>query len=121
MKDLGETSYILKIKIYKDRSKWMLGLSQKLYIKNVLKRFSMKNSKRDLLPLRYGIRLSKTMCLTTSEEIQRMSRIPHASTIGSLIYVILCTQPNIALVVSITSRYQSNPDEEHWIAVTLST
>ena len=29
----------------------------------------------------------------------------------------LCTRPDIALVVSVTSRYQSNPDEEHWIAV----
>ena len=45
MKDLGEASYIFKIKIYRDRSKRMLGLSQKLYIEKVLKRFSMKNSK----------------------------------------------------------------------------
>ena len=37
----------------------------------------MKNFKRGLLPLRHGISLSKTMCLTTSEEVQRMSRIPY--------------------------------------------
>ena len=46
-----------------------------------------------------------------------MSRIPYASIIGRLIYAILYTQPNITLAVSVTSRYQSNPDEEHWIAV----
>ena len=75
IKNLGEASNILGIKVYRDRPKWMLGLSQKLYIKKVLKRFSMKNSKRGLLPLRNGINLSKMMYPTTSEEVQRMSRI----------------------------------------------
>ena len=91
----------------------MLGLSQKLYIEKVLKRFSMKNSKRELLPFRHGINLFKMICSTISEKVQYMSRIPYASAIGSLMYTILCTRPDIALAVSVTSRYQSNPDEEH--------
>ena len=66
----------------------MIGLSQHIYIKEVLKRFSMENSKRGLLPLRYGIHLSKKMCPDTPEEIQCMSKIPYASVIGSLMYVI---------------------------------
>ena len=111
MKDLEEASYILEIKIYRDRPKWMLGLSQKLYIEKVLKRFNMKNFKRGLLPLRHGISLFTMMCPTTFEEVQCMSRIPYAS------YVMLCTRPDITHAVSITSRYQSNLDEEHWIAV----
>ena len=69
MKDLGVASYILGIKVYRDRSKKMLDLSQKLYIEKVLKIFSMKNSKRRFLSLRYGIHLSKMMCLTTSKEV----------------------------------------------------
>ena len=117
MKDLGEASYILEIKIYRDRSKKILGLSQKLYIEKMLKRFSMKNSKRGLLPLRYGINLSKVICSTTSEKVQCISRIPYTLAIGSLIYVILYTQSNITLAINVTSRYQSNPSEEHWIAV----
>ena len=44
MKDLGEASYILGMKIYRDRSKKMLGLSQSTYINTMLKRFSMENS-----------------------------------------------------------------------------
>ena len=69
MKDLGEASYILGIKVYRDRSKRMIGLSQHMYIEKVLKRFSMKNSKRSLLSLRHGIHLSKKMCPNTPEEI----------------------------------------------------
>ena len=91
IKDLGEAFYILEIKIYRDRSKWMLDLLQKLCIEKVLKRFSMKNSKRGLLPFRHGISLSKMMCLITSEEVQHMSRIPYVLAIGSFMYAILCT------------------------------
>ena len=117
MKDLREASYILRIKVHRDRSKKMLDLSQKLYIEKVLKRFSMENSKRKLLSFRHGIHLSKKMCLTTSDEVQCISMIFYALIIESFIYAMLCIRLDIALVVSVTSRYQSNPDEEHWIAV----
>ena len=117
MKDLGEASYILSIKVYRDRSKRMIRLSQRMYIEEVLKRFSMENSKRRLLPLRHGIHLSKKMCPDTPEEIQCMSKIPYTSVIGSLMYIMLCTWPDTALTMSVTSRYQMNPDEEHWIAM----
>ena len=77
----------------------------------------MKNSKRGLLPLRHSIDLSKKMCLDILKEIQHMSKISYASAIGSLMYATLCTWPDIAFVVSVTSRYQSNLDEEYWIAM----
>ena len=108
MKDLREASYILGIKVYRDRPKKLLGLSQAMYIDEVLKRFSMENSKRGMVPLRHGIHLSKAMSPKTPEERSRMSRIPYASAIGSLMYAMLCTRPDIAQAVSVTSRYQSN-------------
>ena len=56
MKDLGETTYILGIKIYRDRSKRLLGLSQSTYIDKMLKRFSMEHSKRGYVPMVRGSR-----------------------------------------------------------------
>ena len=91
MKDLGETSYILEIKVYRVRSKRMLSLSQKLYIEKMLKRFSMKISKRGLLPFRQGVYLFKKMCPNISEEIPCISKIPYASAIRSLMYAMLYT------------------------------
>ena len=41
MKDLGEASHILGIKLMRYRQKRILGLSQATYIDNVLARFSM--------------------------------------------------------------------------------
>ena len=46
-----------------------------------------------------------------------MRRIPYASAVGSLMYAMLCTRPDICYVVGIVSHYQSNPRMGHWIAV----
>ena len=54
MKDLGEATYILGIKIYRDRYKRLIGLSQSTYIDKVLNRFSMENSKRGFLLMSHG-------------------------------------------------------------------
>ncbi|KAL0402134.1 UNVERIFIED_CONTAM: hypothetical protein Slati_4243300 [Sesamum latifolium] len=86
MKDIGEASYILGIKIYRDRSRRMLGLTQSSYIEKVLKRFKMENSKRGFLSMRHGIKLSKKQSPKTDEELKRMSDIPYASAIGSIQY-----------------------------------
>ncbi|PKI51478.1 hypothetical protein CRG98_028189 [Punica granatum] len=53
----------------------------------------------------------------TPEEREKMAQVPYASAIGSLMYVMLCTRPDIAYAVSMTSRYQSNPGLDHWTAV----
>ncbi|KAM1746967.1 hypothetical protein ACFX11_013552 [Malus domestica] len=117
MKDLGDASYVLGIKLYRDRSRKLIGLSQSMYIDKVLSRFQMEQSKKGFLPVGHGIHLSKSMEPKTPEEIRQMSCIPYASAIGSLMYVMICTMPDIAYAVSITSRYQSNPGSEHWTAV----
>ena len=59
MKDLGEASYILGIKLFRDRKRRMMGLSQAVYIEKVLFRFSMDNSKKSLLPFRHGLAFSR--------------------------------------------------------------
>ncbi|KAJ9557472.1 hypothetical protein OSB04_012086 [Centaurea solstitialis] len=47
----------------------------------------------------------------------RMKSVPYASAIGSIMYAMLCTRPDVAYSVSVTSRYQQNPGEPHWVAV----
>ena len=95
----------------------MLALSQALYIDKILARLGMENSKKGTLPFRHGVHLSKEQSPKTLEQKERMSRIPFASAVGSLMYAMLCTRPDIYYAVGIVSRYQSDPEEEHWIAV----
>ena len=113
MKDLDEASYILDIKIYRDRSKMMLGLSQSRYVDLILKRFNMEVSKRDYLSTSYGIHLSKKICPKTQEERKRMNEIPYALTVGSIMYVMLCTRPDVAYALDIASRFQTDPEKDH--------
>ena len=84
MKDFGEASYILGIKIYKDKSKMMLGLSQSRYIDFILKRFNMKASKRGYLPISHGIRLSMKICPKTLGKRKRINENPYALVMRSL-------------------------------------
>ncbi|KAL0290253.1 UNVERIFIED_CONTAM: Retrovirus-related Pol polyprotein from transposon RE2, partial [Sesamum calycinum] len=76
MKDLGEAFYILGIKIFRDRSKRILGMTQNSYIEKVLKRFKMEHSKRGFLPMRHGVKLSKKQSPKTDDELNRMLDIP---------------------------------------------
>ena len=117
VKDLGEAAYILGIKIYGDRSKRLIGLSQDTYIDKVLKRFNMQDSKKGFLPMSHGVSLCKSQCPSTPNEQEKMSVIPYASAIGSIMYAMLCTRPDVAYALSVASRYQSNPREAHWVAV----
>ncbi|WVZ51175.1 hypothetical protein U9M48_002340 [Paspalum notatum var. saurae] len=117
MKDLGEEAYILGIKIYRDWSKCLIGLSQSMYIDKVLKRFNMHDSKNGFLPMSPSTILTKTQCPSTTDEQKRMSEIPYASAIGSIMYAMICTRPDVSFALSVMSRYQSCPGEGHWIAV----
>ena len=62
-KDLGEATYILGIKIYRDRSKCLIELSQSTYLDKILKKFKMDQSKKWFLPVLQGVKLSKTQNL----------------------------------------------------------
>src|SRR6266699_1755735 len=117
MKDLGEASYVLGIKIYRDRSRRLIGLSQSTYLDKILKKFKMDTSKKGFLPMLSGIKLSKTQAPATSKDREAMDLIPYASAIGSIMYAMLCTRPDVAHAISLTSRYQSDPGNEHWTAV----
>nr|GEV56667.1 hypothetical protein [Tanacetum cinerariifolium] len=84
IKDLGEASYILGIKIYRDRSRRLIGLCQSDYIENILKRYHMENSKRGSIPMQDKLRLSKSQGASTPTKLKRMQNIPYASAVDDL-------------------------------------
>ena len=95
----------------------MIVLSQSSHIEKVLKKFAMKDSKKGGQPSRTGITLSLDKCPKTSEEKVYIEKVPDASAVGSLMYAMLCTRPDICYTVDIVSRYQSNPGLNRWVAV----
>ena len=63
------------------------------------------------------MKLSQTQCPTTIEDREKMKDVPYASAIGSIMYAMLCTRPDVCLTISLAGRYQSNPGMDHWTAV----
>jgi len=113
MKDMSDASDVLGVKIIRDRAKRLLGLTQETYIKKMLECYHMQDSKPMDTPVDKILSLSCDMCPKTLEEKKKMSRIPYASAIGSLMYAMMCTRPDICYAVGLVSRYQSNPSQKH--------
>jgi hypothetical protein len=69
------------------------------------------------VPIPVGARLTAEQCSRTHKEIENMTHIPYASVVGSLMYAMVCTRPDIAHAVGVLSRYMSTPGKEHWTTV----
>ncbi|KAH9681068.1 hypothetical protein KPL71_026802 [Citrus sinensis] len=117
MKDLGPANKILGMQIYRDRNNRKIWLSQKNYLKKILRRFNMQDCKSISTPLPVNFKLSSSMRPSNEAERKEMSRVPYASAVGSLMFAMICTRSDIAQAVGAVSRYMANPGGEHWIAV----
>nr|GEW15435.1 hypothetical protein [Tanacetum cinerariifolium] len=117
MKDLGEAVYILGIKIYGDISRRLIGLCQSAYIEKILKRYCMENSKRGSIPMQEKLKLSKSQGASTPAELKRMKNVPYASDVGSIMFAVRCTRPDVAFAQNVTSRFQQNPGDLYWTTV----
>ena len=94
-----------------------ISLSQEGYIKKILSRFNMEKVKLVRTPLSGHFKLSASLSPKTQEDIKYMAKIPYSSAVGSLMYAMICTRPDISQAVSLVSRYMANPGREHWKAV----
>jgi hypothetical protein len=116
LKDLGEASLFLGNRIIRDRRNKTLKLDQEVYCEAVLKRFEMEKAGTVGMPIEVGEKLSKADN-ATDEELEEMKEIPYMEAIGSLMYLSVCTRPDISFAVSHLSRYSQNPGPKHWTAV----
>nr|GEV80086.1 hypothetical protein [Tanacetum cinerariifolium] len=116
MKDLEESTFILGIKICRDRTKRLIRLSQSAYVDKILKRSTMDNSKRGNISMQERLDLNKTQGASTPEEVKRKQNVPYASAVGSIMYAVRYTRPDVEFTQNITSRFQQSPREPYWTA-----
>ncbi|GKG07259.1 hypothetical protein Tco_0330228, partial [Tanacetum coccineum] len=102
LENLEEAVFILGIKIYRDRSRRLIGLSQNAYLDKIYKRYRMDNSKRGSIPMQVDPHLNKSQCARTSAEMKHMQNVSYASAVGSIMYVVRCTRPDVAFAQNIT-------------------
>ena len=111
MKDVGAAKKILGMEIYRKRSQKKLFLSQKGYNKKILSRFGI--TILSLFPSSSNNHLSVAFAPKTVKEKDYMSQVPYASAVGSLMYAMVCTRPDLAHAVSVISRFMGDPGKEH--------
>ncbi|KAJ0489574.1 putative RNA-directed DNA polymerase [Helianthus annuus] len=117
MKELGEAKKILGMEIHRNRESGILRLTQESYVKKVLNNFFMEQSKSVQTPLAMHFKLSNKDSPQNDEEAKNMASVPYASAVGSLMYLMVCTRPDIGYAVSVVSRFLSNPGKLHWEGV----
>ncbi|CAL8169742.1 unnamed protein product [Prunus armeniaca] len=108
MKDMGITDVILGFKF--TRNSDGICLSQEHYNEKILRKFGYYNCNH----------LSTLYDATTQLKKNKgksVSQFEYAQIIGSLMYLMNCTRPDIAYAVGRLSRYTQSPNKEHWIAI----
>ena len=108
MKDLGEADVILGIKI--TRNSYGLSLNQSHYVEKILKKFNQFYCTPVKTPYDPSIHLKKNNGHSVSQE-------EYAKIIGSVMFLMNHTRPDIAYAVSRLSRYTHNPNRDHWGAL----
>jgi hypothetical protein len=117
MKDLGTYNFIMGMDIKRDHANKKLWLNQRKYVETILERFNMHGIKSIKVLIPIGVKLSTDQCPKTQEEEEDMSHVPYASAVGSFMYAMVYTRPDIAHVVGVLSSYMSKTRKEHWTIV----
>jgi hypothetical protein len=108
MKDMGEADVILGIKII--RGEHGISISQSHYIEKVLKRFNFQDCSPVSTPFDPSAKLVPNKGIAVNQ-------LEYSKAIGSLMYAMISTRPDIAFAVGKLSRYTHNPSLIHWQAM----
>jgi len=111
--DLGPVSWLLNLKVTRDRENRTICLSQTAYINTMLDHFALTDTKPFHSPMVPGIIYSKDNSPSSPQEATHMEKALYREAIGSLMYASVATQPNISFVVAALSQFLDNPEEVH--------
>ncbi|CAI7893854.1 unnamed protein product [Closterium sp. NIES-54] len=99
-KDLGELRHYLGMEIRRGRAACTISLSQSFYIHSIFQQFEMSQAKPVSTPLRANHQLTAPAVSAPSSELR-----PYPDLVGSLMYAMMCTRPDLAYPLSVLSRF----------------
>jgi len=116
MKDLGEAKLCLGLELSRDRKARKLWLTQQSYMEKIVERFGMNNSKPVATPMEEPNKLEQRLEFHSVSD-EDAKGVPYREAIGSLMYLMIGSRPDIAYAVGKLARFCENPKMKHWIAV----
>lgn len=111
-RDLGDASLFLGMEIIRSRVNGTLKIVQRRMVDDLVTKYGLHDAKIKATPLSPAVKLSKTLPGAELDKIQ----YGYSELVGSLMYLAVCTRPDIAFAVGALARYMSNPSIEHWNA-----
>lgn len=122
IKTLGEPSLLLGMKITRDKENQITMLSQAHYVDKILHRVGLQDANPISTPLDPNVNLENTEA--KQDELGNDQEFDHdwasgiyARAIGSLMYVAIGTQPDIAYTVHTLAKFTKSPQSKHWTAI----
>ncbi|GJR57579.1 retrovirus-related pol polyprotein from transposon TNT 1-94 [Tanacetum coccineum] len=109
MKEVREAMKILGMEIIRDQSHKILRVTQSVYVSKILNNFRIDNRKSVKMSLDGHFKLSLKDFPVRDCDVERTSKVSYANAVGSLMYLMVCTRPDIAYAVNVVSRYLANP------------
>lgn len=117
MVDLEEIHHCLGMQVDKNREEGWIRISQPRYLVEKLARFNMADCKPIDTPMEPGLKLSVLDSPNSVGESEEIKDIPYQAAVGSLMWAMVCTRPDISYAVSSVAQFMSNPELIHWKAV----
>lgn len=104
------------LEIKRQRDKRLITINQQGYIGRILARFNMSDCKSCVTPGESTVKLTKSMkdvddCGDSKED---MTNIPYREAVGSLMFLMHCSRPDIAFEVTKVAQFCENPQPPHW-------
>jgi hypothetical protein len=115
--DLGPISWLLGMRVTRDRDARTISISQEPYIDAILIKYNFADTKPVSIPMDPNLQLSKNQSPKSAVETARMRQVPFRAALGSLMYLAVGTRPDIAFVVSTLAQFAENPGWAHWEAL----
>jgi hypothetical protein len=109
--DLGDASFYLGIEIVRNNDSYIF-IHQESFITKLLAKFNKETIRERDNPTISGVKLVKNPNQATPKDIKA-----YQEQIGSLIYIITCTRPDLAYIIGLLARFMSNPSLEHFKAL----
>jgi ribonuclease HI len=112
-RDLGDAKFFIGMEIVSDRNVKSLKLVQKKYADDVVARFGLSDANSNVVPIHTSVKLTRG---DDSDLPLDQSVYPYREVVGSLMYLAVCTRPDLSQAVGVLARYMSNPQKQHWDA-----
>jgi hypothetical protein len=110
-RDLGDAGFFLGMEIVRNRRLKTTGLNQGKFAQQLVEKFSMQDAKPASTPSSSAVKIS-----AEGSPLDTV-KFPYCELVGSLLYLAVCTRPDITQAVGAVARYLSKATVSHWNAV----